>query len=129
MNREIKFRVWDKKHKVFIKLHLNSLESNLTGIGSDDAFYFIKTRHNLRDYPRKIVFSDIEDCVFQQFTGLLDKNGVEIYEGDMVSRHGIIKVVEWSGGDDNDFQGYDLDNVFGKWEIINNIFNAPRIEK
>ena len=63
MSREIKFNIWDN--------------------GVMDYNYDIE---DIIDFQMNI---DFNNCVFLQYTGLKDKNGVEIYEGD---------VIEWGDG-------------------------------
>ncbi len=58
MNREIKFRVWDKVDYMSSPFSLQDLQE------------------------RKIQFT--QDCPVMQYTGLKDKEGKEIYEGDVL---------------------------------------------
>ena len=66
--REIKFRVWSNDGQMMHYFDLvNYMQSN--EMGQEDL----------------VPTLDIEKTPLMQFTGLKDKNGVEIYEGDILS--------------------------------------------
>ncbi len=71
-NREIKFRVWNKRTNNWV--HGPGHEINLFG-----------ETILLGGFMRGIGLEELNDCVALQYTGMKDKNGKEIYEGDFVS--------------------------------------------
>ena len=132
MRRAIKFRVWEKE-KGFLS--------------SRDGLNF-KPSYQLIHESSVVDFLTRNDDWFivQQFTGLSDKNGREIYEGDIVEFHSGYpnqndnsfykskSAVEFQNGafwprpildvnDDDTWYNYELKDL----EVIGNIFENPEL--
>lgn len=123
-----KFRAWDKISKKMFPVGIIDYTIHSIYIKQPNGFY------SERDFDR---------VELMQFTGLKDKNGKEIYEGDIVRFYdyyneytkSVVFIessagfgVEWSKNFSMSFDGvseyYELINYF---EVIGNIYENPEL--
>ena len=141
--RPIKFRVWEHSRRCFL-----SADNNAIFIDGHGFVQVFKQQPNLYWADGSV---DI-----MQFTGLLDKNGKEIYEGDVVkiiylpyrnhscvSQKEKIEPVKWGHYGDEEYvsriecwmAGHEpLSDLGGLWgsglhqyEVIGNIYSNPEL--
>ena len=123
--REIKFRSWDTYNKEMLEVQ------ELDYADSYNGQPMIRTTM-YNDY------FDTEDMILMQYTGLKDKNGVEIYEGDIVRilggeyEQGFYEWDEKVCIKDFIYDGFNLImtvNQIGNeaLEVIGNIYDNPEL--
>lgn len=127
MNREIKFRAWDKQAHDWNKANSDGSFPLKEMIGWEE----------LRDYEMDVLDSGGGGLVIMQFTGLKDKSRKEIYEGDIllfgnaifyqvVFGNGSFRCVVENGLNGKVASGVPLgDMSLRNAEVIGNIFQNP----
>lgn len=128
--RDIKFRAYIKDTNKRVPSEINKIvEVKSLHLGSRKAIIgYSKSSSNYGNYS--ISFDDIE---LMQYTGLHDKNGEEIYEGDIVyvaseDENAFILWDKETARYIIQFKGWcvDFDNYYGKeLEVIGNIYDNP----
>lgn len=146
MNRQIKFRAWDKKLSRFIKVsHLpddgfNHFKDNpestenhhLMDLESGISHYLTLSGRFVGLTPespwRTGIRDESERYILQQFTGLLDKNDIEIYEGDLIGFDGVYGEVLWFNSGWQVGDGGMLHVIVDKCDVtvLGNIFQNPK---
>ena len=100
--REIKFRVWSNPNKRYVQ---------------DEDDYYVRSDGQFVEISLGDMFNELntDRFIFEQYTGIKDKNSKEIYEGDIVkNQFGKFAVVEFHIGQ------FIVTDKKGWWNSLNN---------
>lgn len=120
-----KFRVWDKANKEMLKVDaLDFFLEEIRIINDDGSAFSMK----------------FKDVILMQSTGLKDKNGVEVFEGDIVMvSEDFLNIIDYRVDDgcwrlrpiDKKWACSYFSNYYDKsgWEILGNIYEDKELLK
>ena len=134
--RGIKFRVWSKE--MYYDWGIDS------GLG--EAFYMKIMQHITKEVAKSNGYDLLDvpswqkEIILMQYTGLKDKNGKEIYEGDILLYNNNSKSTVWykngafvrSYKNSNVYLMYDSfinNGCLCDYEVIGNIYENPEVEE
>lgn len=122
-----KFRAWDKDSKV-----MRSWKDLILTKDDGDDFWLIGYKENA------CITSFDHEQILMQSTGLKDKNGVEVFQGDIVKctsgcPHEVVWLKEYAGMYVGGMPAWYLSGLnegyawIGKEEVMGNIFENPEL--
>ena len=147
MNREIKFRAWSTRDKLWcgaFSIHKSGLFSEMINAHIEEPQHIAIADAHWQDLSKE----NPDGIILMQFTGLKDKNGKEIYEGDVVrvgefenDSDSSIHQVKWFG--EEGYPAFDLVKWGGEanalseisqgdnfeCEVIGNVYENPELLK
>lgn len=122
--RPIKFRAWSKKDQCWcgaFSVHKSGLFSEIINAHIEEPQHMAIADCHWQDLNTQ------DEITLMEFTGLLDKNGKEIYEGDIIQDDNIITAIEWDRSGARFYTILPTNRAWVNCLVIGNIFENPNL--